>query len=134
MKKEIYRLGDRLYDYRYGWGDVVEVSKEAEFPIRVEFKESFEVYTYDGREFDCFYPTLSFTEYDFINGGFSQTRPCRFERYEPCIASDDGEEWYPYLHSGDKDNLALHHFKDKWGIIEFNHVLKLDEWKQKYEK
>ena len=81
-KEEIYKVGDRVYDYKYGWGEVVSLSTRIH-PICVQFVKNSITYTNKGffTKLDK-YPTLSFTEYDFINGGFSQVRP------QPEIAVD----------------------------------------------
>lgn len=74
----IYQEGDRVYDYEYGWGIISEINLGHRFPIIFKYglgegKESFGIdgkYAYGDR-----FPRLSFTEYDLINGGFSQKRP-----------------------------------------------------------
>jgi hypothetical protein len=70
MKKSIYEVGDKVYDYRFGWG-VVNSVVQARFPINVSFWVLHEdTYTWDGREYEDLPPILSFTEYTLE--GFSQ--------------------------------------------------------------
>ena len=71
----MFKLGDKVFDAQYGWGIVVKTDVNGDFPIGVGFIESVESYTLDGRyHFDDNCPVLSFTEYNFVNGGFSQER------------------------------------------------------------
>jgi hypothetical protein len=84
MKNEIFKKGDRVYDYLYGWGKVVSCYS---FPVEVLFDSGrMELYTWDGRlTFDA-NPTLSFTEYKL--GEFSQKRP-EPETNFPCTGLFD---------------------------------------------
>ena len=71
----MFKVGDKVFDVQYGWGRVVEIDVNEEFPIGVDFIESIESYTLDGKYYyEDNYPRLSFTEYNFVNGGFSQER------------------------------------------------------------
>lgn len=75
-KESIFQVGDKVYDFRFGWGKVVMLSSTDNYPIRVQFVDDYSTYTSEGflNKSDK-YPTLSFTKYDFISGGFSQVRP-----------------------------------------------------------
>lgn len=84
--EEIYKVGDRVYDYinMYGWGSVSKIVNSVFHPLVVKFDTGSKVsYTGNGQMFGSQkFPTLSFTEYDLVNGGFSQVRP------QPEIAVD----------------------------------------------
>ena len=94
--KQIFKVGDKVFDFSYGWGNIVEYSERinARYPIKVEFGDETEEYTKEG----CLYdgvtnPTLSFTEYTLQ--GFSQERPIELpEVGELCLVSDSGRDWY----------------------------------------
>lgn len=79
MSKEIFKIGDRVFDIKHGWGTVALRLKESEDPYyrwRVDFTYHRESYTDEGKsKISDAYRSLSFTEYDLINGGFSQERP-----------------------------------------------------------
>lgn len=79
MSKEIFKIGDRVFDIKHGWGTVALRLKESEDPYyrwRVDFTYHRESYTDEGEsKISDAYRSLSFTEYDLINGGFSQERP-----------------------------------------------------------
>jgi hypothetical protein len=80
FERQIFKVGDRVFDAAFGWGEVKFILKDAFLPINVFFpKRGFEqTYTLDGRLYvDC-NPTLSFTEYTLE--GFSQEKPIKF----PC--------------------------------------------------
>ncbi len=77
MKELVFKKGDRVFDYRYGWGKIVHMDF-TEFPIGVQFDVrgtqcGVSTYTEDGRWNRISLPTLSFTEYTLE--GFSQERP-----------------------------------------------------------
>lgn len=74
--KTIFKVGDKVFDYTYGWGEVnrVDLNVESFWPIGVIFEsENTEAYTFDGRYYSTQAKTLSFTEYTLE--GFSQERP-----------------------------------------------------------
>ncbi|MGQ3644810.1 hypothetical protein [Ornithobacterium rhinotracheale] len=76
-QKSIFKVGDKVFDAQIGWGKVIKIRPECNFPVIVSFKGSIRsMYTAEGKgaSLDKI-PSLSFTEYDFVNGGFSQKRP-----------------------------------------------------------
>ena len=78
MEQEIFKLNDRVYHFLSGWGTAIAIKNDNVYPIFVEFDngDSFS-FTLKGEEYVNTPPTLSFTEYDLINGGFSQDRDDR---------------------------------------------------------
>lgn len=78
--KTIFKVGDKVFDIFYGWGEVIEiiVAKEEDntYLIEVMFPDQTctDIYTKDGKwdEYDKL-PRLSFTEYSIV--GMSQERP-----------------------------------------------------------
>lgn len=75
--KTIFKVGDKVYDYQYGWGKIFDIDKRLNYPIKVGFGNLSPIsYTKDGSEWTCKKPTLSFTEYTLQ--GFSQERPTLF--------------------------------------------------------
>lgn len=86
MEKEIFRIGDKVFDIRHGWGTIVKYNATQNYPIEVEFdKDDLEeliYYTKYGKDYKLNDAgLLSFTEYDLVNGGFSQERPINYEKY-----------------------------------------------------
>ncbi len=91
MEKEIFKEGDKVYTYRFGWGRVVGVGATL---MDVNFNGDIEEFYLDGRFYkDDIYPTLSFTEYTFQ--GFSQERPIILpEVGEWCLVRDkNSDNW-----------------------------------------
>jgi hypothetical protein len=72
----IFKKGDRVFHYHYGWGSV-EVTGEPiveKLSVSVNFANKNRIwFTFDGREYYYERPSLSFTEYRLE--GFSQDRP-----------------------------------------------------------
>lgn len=69
-----YEVGDVVYDHRFeGPGKVVRISSEGTYPVMVDFDGSWAYcYMLCGRFHTSHHlPTLSFTEYDLKNGGFT---------------------------------------------------------------
>jgi len=75
--KTVFKVGDKLFDIRYGWGEVINIGNNDDlYPIYVYYKLIWrtETYTLDGKSFGIsLTPMLSFTEYTLQ--GFNQERP-----------------------------------------------------------
>lgn len=102
MEKQIFRVGDRVFDHRFGWGEVTYVYsikkvKDAYNSFNCEVK--FDKYT-DEKPFiytdHGALTALSFTEYTLQ--GFTQEKPVNYEEYIG--------KWGKFLDS-DKDILLI---------------------------
>ena len=73
----MFKVGDKVFSCQFGWGEIKGIHETMNYPLDVNFGNGVEhAYTKCGRYFDTdLQPTLSFTEYDLVNGGFSQERP-----------------------------------------------------------
>jgi len=94
--KTIFKVGDNVFDYQFGWGKVVIVEDCPTYPIKVQFGTRLLLFTDCGMpNANMKYPSLSFTEYDFVNGGFSQERPIELlKRGQICWVRDtESERW-----------------------------------------
>ena len=84
MEKQIFKVGDKVYDFEFGRGVVVEIAICGFYPVKVKFESNANAlyFTRDGK-YEYFYeaPRLSFTQYNLIDGGFSQERPIDYEEY-----------------------------------------------------
>ena len=115
--RTIFKIGDKVYHFQYGWGviNAIRDNTSITYPIIVDFLYLKNVsFTLDGRfKFIDIYPSLSFTEYDFINGGFSQVRLLPDIKKDQLIyvkSCEDGEWTMRYFS----------HFDKKGRIICFN--------------
>ena len=80
MEKQIFKVGDRVYDATFGWGIVASVNKATLLPITVKFVRDKIFYTTDGKLYTtAIKPTLSFREYSLQ--GFSQKNPIDYKKY-----------------------------------------------------
>lgn len=80
----MFKVGDKVFDFIFGWGEVVDILRGGFYTIKVDFKVSMKTiyFTRDGKfEHSDQIPRLSFTEYNLINGGFSQERPEDYNDY-----------------------------------------------------
>ena len=94
MKKSIFKVGDKVFDIRFGWGVVYSVN-EGRLSIDVSFGVNDEdCYTWDGRAYEDQPPVLSFTEYTFE--GFSQERPEELPKKGQIVWGRKGftDKWY----------------------------------------
>ena len=76
MEKQIFKVGDRVFDYAYGWGKIIDITEDVWYPIEVMFDGEIDnvLYTEEGkRRLEENAPVLSFTEYTLQ--GFSQEKP-----------------------------------------------------------
>ena len=75
--KTVFKQNDEVFDASFGFGEVIEIkdSPDVTYPIIVKFGNDTYSYTLDGKRYaKNLVPSLSFTEYDYVNGGFSQER------------------------------------------------------------
>jgi hypothetical protein len=71
--KTVFKVGDKVFDVRYGHGDVEKIGYVGDYPVLVKFKKGLASYTLEGKAFIVdLIPLLSFTEYTLQ--GFSQER------------------------------------------------------------
>lgn len=68
-EESLFRVGDRVYDWLHGWMTINEVNSHGSI-ILVDDND-FQEHTFNGNNIE----RLSFTEYNFITGGWSQERP-----------------------------------------------------------
>ena len=84
MDKQIFKLGDRVYDIRHGWGTITRVTDDFKsfFPIWVDFDNGYDkqVYTLEGASKIDKIPMLSFTEYGF-DDRFTQGKSINYHDY-----------------------------------------------------
>jgi hypothetical protein len=74
--KTVFKVWDKVFDVRYGWGNVKRVDDVGDYPypILVKFKKGDSSYTLEGKAAIVdLIPLLSFTEYTLQ--GFSQECP-----------------------------------------------------------
>lgn len=116
MKTEtVFKKGQKVFDYQFGWGEVVRIDSRMAYPLCVKYNSTTESYTLEGCMFEIGKPTLSFTEYTLE--GFSQYPPID---YNECIGKL-GIFWgdYPYkiigvLESFDSEKEYAFHLTE-WG-------------------
>jgi hypothetical protein len=107
--KTIFEVGDRVYDAHYGWGTITVIYQKILYPITVEFTFESIMYLNDGRRQATEKVSLSFVEYDFVNGGFSQKRPESLpEKGDVVWVRDcESEEWTIAYFIEKQDNCYL---------------------------
>lgn len=73
--RTVFKKDDRVFHCDFKWGTIIDIVSDSKYPIIVKFGNDKFGFTNDGKELEDSTPSLSFTEYDFVNGGFSQERP-----------------------------------------------------------
>ena len=94
----MFKVGDKVFSYQFGWGEISKVDKYTEHPLCVNFTEGlYHTFTKCGRLFkEDLNPTLSFTEYNLVDGGFSQERPKK-EMVGKLVRILDDNEWEGFI-------------------------------------
>ena len=112
MDKQIFKIGDRVFDIRYGWGEIEHIYLDG--TVNVHFGNIPRVYRADGKitNKDIF-PLLSFTEYRF-DDKFSQKRPVDYIEYEG--------KWGKFWNSGDSSKNVEISIVEKVEYEEFDGV------------
>jgi hypothetical protein len=107
--KDIFKEGDRVFAYVFGWGKVIYVDNKDDFPIGVKFDgEDNESFTHDGRYYLGEPQILSFTEYTLE--GFSQERPEELPKKGDIVWVRDidyEEEWQVAFFVDKADNSFI---------------------------
>jgi hypothetical protein len=64
MTQQKFKVGDKVFDILFGWGEVVDIDSLIYYPIEVDFENDTTNYTRNGKYMDdAITPTLSHTEY-----------------------------------------------------------------------
>ena len=64
-KFENAKVGDKVWEIRYGWGKIVKVNKKLIYPIEAKFKNIYTDYTLGGKGFSGdLNPTLFWNEFE----------------------------------------------------------------------
>lgn len=105
-----FKKGDRVYVHPNGWGNVVK--KEGDF-VKINFD--------NGNTYICDVCLVSFTEYDLVNGGFSQERPePKIKEGQMVWAKDkDDDRWIyskfvKYIKDGGVVTRSSQNYKVSW--------------------
>jgi hypothetical protein len=93
MSKEIFKVGDKVFHFQYGWGEVESDAidygiNQQTYCVHVRFLNNNLSFTFDGKEFEeDKHSMLSLTEYTLQ--GFSQERPGVLPKAgELCLVRD----------------------------------------------
>ena len=92
--ENIFKVGDEVYDYYHHWGVIKNIKEEY---LKIKFN-NFNIFItfYKNHNHINSINRLSFTEYDFINGGFSQVRPINFKEGDIGYFWDKDSEYIRY--------------------------------------
>jgi hypothetical protein len=120
--KTIFKRGDKVFDYAFGWGEVISIDDGLRcYPITVRFNNETYVYTLEGSLCNGGKPTLSFTEYTLE--GFSQERLVTFEEGEFVAVSFHGKIWRIEEYVSGKKTIDCDGDESEW-----NHIKKLTDF------
>lgn len=103
--KSIFRQGDRVYHFLYGWGDVIQIVTNNNYLwVRVQFDDKPKDFQDNFK--DGF--LLSFTEYKLE--GFSKERPEELPKKGQIVwgRDKDYQNWHIY-HFSHKSDDGLYH-------------------------
>lgn len=111
--ERIFEIGDKVFDIRYGWGEVESFENELDFEfIEVKFEDSLISYTLSGPEYYndelCL---LSFTEYTL--NGFTKDKPLDYSKFIG--------KWGMFWNDDNKDEYIigkLESYDGKWFVSE----------------
>ena len=127
----IFKVGDRVYcGIHQKWGVVymIRVDINTTFPIVVNFDDFNDTYTIDGRRQVRYQQSLSFTEYDFVNGGFSQVRPLPQIEKDTLIYVKSGDTWLMYYFAGFTKEGYIEVYNGQLKSVNANCKLIYREW------
>jgi hypothetical protein len=64
----MFKVGERVFDIKYGWGEVITIDEPSAYPVFVCFKLREVEYKYDGREYEETARTLYHHDYTPVEG------------------------------------------------------------------
>ena len=128
--KEIFKVGDTVYQWQYGKGKVIKMYDDRDFPIVVKFASGLiTAFTEDGRYSTGQEKCLSFTPYDLVNGGFSQERPLPDIEVDTLVYVRDGAEpWNMRYFSHFGEDGKIHCFSWQQKSTDSEHTMSWNEW------
>ena len=118
MKKENFKVGDRVYHISYGWGIVTDII-HGQYPVCIKIENVPESKVWFSREgletSDDKTSLLSFTEYTLQ--GFSRERPVELPKEgELCVVRDEeGDEWELCYFISYKSDAVTYKFETSFG-------------------
>ena len=126
--KEIFKVGDTVYHWQYGKGEVENIYEDNNYVV-VDFDGGAVHFTKDGRQLGSHFPTLSFTPYDLVNGGFSQERPLPDIEVDTLVyVRFAGGEWRMRYFSHFSGNGCIRCFNDQKKSTDTKFFSIWDEW------
>lgn len=117
-----------MYHYVYGKGVVIRLNDDAYYPVIVDFDDVLKSFTKDGRQIVEHLPTLSFTPYDLVNGGFSQERPLPDIEVDTLVYVRDRGEWEMRFFSHFGEGGAMRCFDWQQKSTETDSLVDWPEW------
>ena len=127
--KTVFKLNDRVFWNRFGWGTIISIDLEEEdYPIEVRF-DHFDGYdyafTFEGKYLTCdLEPSLSFTEYNLVTGGFSQVRPLPKLEVDTLVyvrfSKNDSSSWVMRYFSHFEEDGSITCFSNQRKSVDFN--------------
>lgn len=120
--KNLFEVGVKVWDFRYGWGKVVEIKNDGyDYPVKVEFDETKDycLYSKEGKEFHLLARTLFFEEIPIPASALERPRKTAEEMVKECIevGFESGKDnYYIYaIYNSEGKCINLN-----WGKTKFN--------------
>ena len=112
----MFKVGDKVFNYQYGWGTINEELRKYILVLFDNCKSVSIPFSKDGKETSrSERPTLSFTEYTLE--GFSQERQIELpEVGDLCLVKDKAlGNWFCEFFSGKEESLFI--TRDSYGVV-----------------
>jgi hypothetical protein len=112
MAKTIFKVGDRVWDFRYGWGVVEENNDDQHFPVFVRFDDGEGcAFTLDGRFDTDQNRTLFFAEIPIPKEALERPRLDLKVDDRVLVRNGDGGEWLKHHFAGWPDGVGIRTFE-----------------------
>lgn len=128
-------VGTKVYHFEHGWGTIDNIDKlNPNYPLDIKFKGIDDSFTEDGRDSTGDnIPTLSLTEYDLINGGFTPISDWNKPKVGDMGYFWDDENWDNLVYSSlTKVNKSVDFpYESLSGVIFKNFSPEVPDWYKK---
>ena len=108
------KVGDKVWDIRFGWGEITEIRKKDGYPITVEFYDDdnviVDIYTLDGK---CTAdsdknPILFWNKFEIPNEAYKKASPALEIDTPLWVRKKGNTRWYKRYFAGwTKDGLVI---------------------------
>ena len=127
------KIGDKVWDIRLGWGEIIEIGYTILYPITVKFDSIIDKYTFEGKwAIKDKFPTLFWNEFKIPEKAFKKPLPNLEIDAKVLVRSEEETEWHRRHFAGWTENNQMKCWTagaTSWSVENYDDYLFWDKWK-----